>query len=42
MKQIVILISHLLPNGKILLNGYVSTVTLLMYIIQVNVYRIGV
>jgi len=36
------LISHLLPHGDILLNVYVQTVTLLMYIIQVNVYQIGI
>jgi len=36
------LISHLLPNGDILLNVYVETVTLLMYIFQVNVYQIRI
>jgi len=36
------LISHLLPNGDILLNMYVQTVSLLMYVIQENVYRIRI
>jgi len=41
-KNIVPLISRLQPNGDILLNVYVETVTLLMYIFQVNIYQIGI